>query len=198
MEKSKSKKLSLEERIEKLRPFFADRTENLIATADALIAQGFGQRYNETQLEYLTRINYCQERKIPFGFWGFFYVVDGKVSKYVEYKQIEFEKQFPYYHIETVVSTPKKCIIKGYPTPQSNPIRVEYTMEKAIQLRYCKIRADGTYVNVHWEFNPQKMLNKCCKGDFYDLASGGTSFEGFEEMPEKEAMDEIPDPGDEK
>ena len=176
--KPKKKDMSIGARIERLRPIFGDQTPKLLKTTDLLLKHKYGKRKGESELDYLTRINYCQECHIPFGFWGFFYVVEGKVSKYVEYKKIEFERQFPFFRIDVLVSTPTLCKINGYATPQSNPIPVQYTIEKAKALRYYNPKS------VHWTDNSAKMLNKCAKGDFYDLASGGTSYENLVEGSE--------------
>jgi hypothetical protein len=142
--------------------------------ANNLIKEGIGKRKDETDVQYMIRVQYCDMEKIPMCYLGLTYEVNGVVSKYVELKRILFKQIYPDYEIQVMASTNELCKIRGRATPESSWIPVEYTIQKAKDLGYAKN-------NKHWNYNTQKMLNKCCKGDFFDLAGGGYStFHGME------------------
>jgi len=126
----------------------------------------------------MQRIQYCVDQGILLCYVGFTYNVDGTVNEYVKLKEIMFRKSYPNYEIKVIASTSKECKIIGRASPDHNWIPVEYTHEKAVALRYYKESS------VHWKYNEPKMLNKCCKGDFYDLASGRTNVFNFPEDEE--------------
>lgn len=179
-EKNKKKSVSRDARLERLRKIFGERTDELIVTANDLIKEGLNKRKAETETQYFQRIQYCEDQGIKLCYVGFTYNVDGTVNEYVKLKEIMFRNSYPNYEIKVKLSTPEKCQIVGRATPDDNWIPVEYTLEKAKALNYYK------ETSVHWKYNPAKMLNKCCKGDFYDLASGRTNVFNFPEEDDEE------------
>ena len=173
--KTKSKPKTRDERLDRLRKIFGERAEELVITANDMIKEGLNKRKSETDTQYLQRIQYCEDQGILPCYVGFTYNVDGTVSEYVKLKEIIFRKKYPHYEIKVVKSTPTECKIIGRASPDDNWIPVEYTHEKAVALRYYK------ETSVYWMYNEAKMLNKCCKGDFYDLAGGRTNVFNFPE-----------------
>lgn len=165
--KKKNTNLSIEDKIKRFEKLFPtpEITRHLLLVAEDLAKSGYGMRKGESDVSYLFRINYCVECNIPLCFLNLTYNIDGKVSRMVELKGILFKKQFPDSKVEVIISTPEKCIVRGRVSPEGNWVKVEYDIEKAKKLDTYK------HHNKHWVHNPQRMLNKTCKGDLYDYLS---------------------------
>lgn len=166
-EKQKVKGKTIEERIEKFEILFPspEITKDTILKADELIRTGLGKRGKETDQMFLMRVRYCVVCGIDLCLINTTYNVGGKVSRYVELKGILFGQKYPHSVVQTVMSTPEKCIVKGSCDGKDNWVKVEYDLVKAEKLN------ENYGKNKHWKYNQQKMLVKSAKGDLFDILS---------------------------
>lgn len=153
--------------------------------AQQLTNAKLGKRKTESDLEYLMRVSYCDFCEIDMSLVNTTYIVEGKVSRYVELKGILFAKkypkrEFPKRLIETLESTPTYCKVRGT-VDGKNFVEVEYDIPKAKALNR------NYNSNPHWKYNPQKMLNKSAKGDLFDLLSDTPMTENLVDNEEAEA-----------
>lgn len=156
-----------EEKLDKLRLIFGDKVNHYKDLASILIKEGLGKRKDETDTQYLLRIQYCEQCRIPFCFLSLTYIIDAKVSRNVELKGILFAQKYPDFEIVVIRSTDEICEIKGRASPENNWIPITWTIKDAMK----RVRLfNGKFS--HWGFNKQRMLNKSTKGDFFDLAGG--------------------------
>lgn len=166
--------------IEKFGSLFGDTEAiKLSNIAQQLTNAKLGKRKNETDLEYLMRINYCIFTGIDLSLVNATYIVDGKVARYVELKGVLFDrshplKDYPKKRIETLLSTKEMCRVRGT-VDGKHWIEVDYDIEKAKAL----VSGASNPKNKHWVHNTQKMLNKSAKGDLYDLLNDTPMFENL-------------------
>ena len=167
-------------------PDEAHKTQSI---ANQLIKSGLGKRKvkgkngkyrQETDLEYMLRVQYCGEMNIPFCLVNKTYMMEGTVSQMVEIKASKFNKAYPNNEMETVMSSATKCVKKARCGPEHNWIQVEWTLDKAKKL---KIYHDS---KAQWTENAQGMLSNRCDGQLYDILGGakinGTGFLTVEEV----------------
>jgi len=145
--------------------------------AKQLIASGKGKKKvkgkngkmrDETDLEYMLRVQYCVTMDIPLCLLNKTYPLDGSFGQMVEIKLWKFQNAYPLGTIEFVMSGNGKMIKQGRISPNHNWFRVEWTIEKAKKLKYYHEK------KAHWVYNEVTMLSNRCDGQICDVLGGST------------------------
>lgn len=166
--KKKEKILKVEEIIQDWEKLFPSPkiAQEYKTIANQLIKCKLGQRGNETSTAFLLRIQYCAAKEIPMCFVNSTYIVQGKVSEMVDLKMWRFKKTYPHAEFIVQMCNKQKMIKIGRINPETNWVKVEWSVEKAKKL---KLYHDS---KAQWKENTQSMLNARCNGQLVDILGG--------------------------
>ena len=112
------------------------------------------------------RLQYCLAQKIPLCFINLTYILDGKISEFVELKKWKLKQQFPNVESNVICATPEKAIVQVRTDPDANWVQTSWDLEKAKALV-------GPYEkSKFYKHNPIKQLVVRCLGDLCDILLG--------------------------
>ena len=181
---TKKKTLTVKEKIDKFAILFPDpvKAQQIKVSAQALIDAGLGKRkikgqdgqYRmESDLEYAMRVDYCLENHIPLCFINQTYILEGNVNEMVELKLWILERTHPQAEIKCLFSNGEKMKKIGRASPEDNWIPVEWSIEKAKQLKLYHASKK------QWTDNTISMLNARCDGQLCDILTGVRKRSGY-------------------